>query len=84
MAEAVVALALKEPALSPRKLVVSFVGQQRYFISESSVYWLLKAHDLITSPSLCKIEGIPDDSVKSSGTHAQTSGLRGSKVSAQL
>ena len=46
-----VALALKEPALSPRELAVSFVDQQRYFISESSVYRLLKAHDLTTSPS---------------------------------
>jgi putative transposase len=46
-----VALALKEPALSPRELAVSFVDQQRYFVSESSVYRLLKAHDLITSPA---------------------------------
>src|SRR5262249_57116070 len=30
VAEAVVALALKEPALSPRELAVSFVDQQRY------------------------------------------------------
>ena len=44
-------LALKEPALSPRELAVSFVDQQRYFVSESSVYRLLKAHDLITSPA---------------------------------
>jgi putative transposase len=49
VAEAVVAVALKEPALSPRELAVSFVDQQRYFISESSVYRLLKAHDLTTS-----------------------------------
>jgi putative transposase len=49
VAEAVVGLALKE--LSPRTLAVSFVDQQRYLISESSVYRLLKAHDLITSPS---------------------------------
>jgi putative transposase len=30
---------------------VSFVDQQQYFVSESSVYRLLKAHDLITSPA---------------------------------
>ena len=47
MAGAVLELALKEPALSPRELAVSFVDQQRYFVSESSVYRLLKAHDLI-------------------------------------
>ena len=51
VAEAVVAVALKEPALSPRELAVSFVDQQRYFISESPVYRLLTSHDLITSPS---------------------------------
>ena len=51
VAGAVLELALKEPALSPRELAVSFVDQQRYFVSESSVYRLLKAHDLITSPA---------------------------------
>ena len=51
IAEAVLELALKEPALSPRELAVSFVDRQRYFVSESSVYRLLKAHDLITSPA---------------------------------
>ena len=51
VAQAVVGLALKEPELSPRELAVSFVDQQQYFVSESSVYRLLKAHDLITSPA---------------------------------
>jgi putative transposase len=51
VAEAVLELALKEPELSPRELAVSFVDQQRYFVSEASVYRLLKAHDLITSPA---------------------------------
>ena len=49
--EAVLELALKEPQLSPRELAVSFVDQQQYFVSEASVYRLLKAHDLITSPA---------------------------------
>ena len=49
--QAVLELALKEPQLSPRELAVSFVDQQRYFVSDSSVYRLLKAHDLITSPA---------------------------------
>ena len=49
--EAVLALALKEPQLSPRELAVSFVDLQNYFVSEASVYQLLKAHDLITSPA---------------------------------
>jgi transposase InsO family protein len=49
--QAVLELALKEPELSPRELAVSFVDRQRYFVSEASVYRLLKAHDLITSPA---------------------------------
>jgi len=49
--QAVLDLALRESALSPRELAVSFVDQRRYFVSEASVYRLLKAHDLITSPA---------------------------------
>jgi hypothetical protein len=37
--------------LSPRELAISFVDQQQYFVSEASVYRLLKAHGLITSPA---------------------------------
>jgi putative transposase len=47
----IVALALDEPTLSPRELAVRFTDEKRYFVSESSVYRLLKAHDLITSPA---------------------------------
>jgi len=43
--------ALKQPELSPRELATMFVDQQQYFVSEASVYRLLKAHDLITSPA---------------------------------
>jgi putative transposase len=46
VAEAVVELALKQPELSPRELATAFVDQQQYFVSEASVYRLLKAHDL--------------------------------------
>jgi len=44
-------LALDQPELSPRELAVRFTDEQRYFVSEASVYRLLKAHDLITSPA---------------------------------
>jgi len=44
-------LALECPELSPRELAVRFTDTQGYFVSESSVYRLLKAHDLITSPA---------------------------------
>ena len=39
-------LALDEPALSPRELAVRFTDTQSYFVSEASVYRLLKALDL--------------------------------------
>jgi putative transposase len=47
----IVDLALDEPELSPRELAVRFTDQARYFVSEASVYRLLKAQDLITSPA---------------------------------
>jgi hypothetical protein len=43
--------ALKESELSPRELAVSFIDQQQYFVPEFTVYRLLKARDLITSPA---------------------------------
>jgi putative transposase len=49
--ESIVDLALKEPELSPRELAVTFTDRQGYFVSEASVYRLLKARDLITSPA---------------------------------
>lgn len=47
----VIALALEQPELSPRELAVRFTDEERYFVSEASVYRLLKVHDLITSPA---------------------------------
>src|SRR6266446_4578633 len=44
-------LALEESALSPRELAVRFTDTEGYFVSEASVYRLLKAHDLIASPA---------------------------------
>ena len=52
----VVNMALDEPELSPRELAVRFTDTQRYFVSEASVYRLLKAHDLITSPAFVVIK----------------------------
>jgi putative transposase len=54
--ERIVQLALDEPELSPRELAVRFTDTQRYFVSEASVYRLLKAHDLITSPAFIVIK----------------------------
>ena len=49
-------LALDAPELSPRELAVRFTDQAGYFVSEASVYRLLKAHDLITSPAFVVIK----------------------------
>ena len=49
-------LALDEPELSPRELAVRFTDTERHFVSEASVYRLLKAHDLITSPAFVVIK----------------------------
>ena len=44
-------VALEHPELSPRELAWHITDQHEYFISESSVYRLLKQYDLITSPA---------------------------------
>src|SRR5271165_4609673 len=49
--ERIIGLALECPELSPRELAVRFTDSESYFVSEASVYRLLKAHDLITSPA---------------------------------
>ena len=49
--EAIIDLALDKSALSPREIAVSYTDDQAYFVSESTVYRLLKAQDLITSPA---------------------------------
>ena len=47
----IIELALEQSELSPRELAVRFTDEKRYFVSEATVYRLLKAHDLITSPA---------------------------------
>lgn len=49
--EDVVNFALEIPELSPRELAVRYTDEKNYYISESSVYRILKSHDLITSPA---------------------------------
>ena len=50
-AEKVVAIALELPDKSPRELAWHITDTREYYISESSVYRILKARDLITSPN---------------------------------
>ena len=54
--EQILDLALELPELSPRELAVRFTDTEHYFVSEASVYRLLKAHDLITGPAFVVIK----------------------------
>jgi putative transposase len=49
--EQIMDMALADGDLSPRELAVKFTDTNQYFVSEASVYRLLKSHDLITSPA---------------------------------
>ncbi len=46
----VVEIALEHPEKSPREPAWYITDNQGYYISESTVYRILKAHDLVTSP----------------------------------
>ncbi len=52
----IIDLALDCPELSPRELAAKFTDTRKYYVSEASVYRLLKAHDLITSPAFIVIK----------------------------
>ena len=63
----VIQLALDQPALSPRELAVRFTDTESYFVSEASVYRLLKAHDLIASPAFIVIKAANEFKDKTTG-----------------
>ncbi len=46
-----VEFALDHEDLTPRELAVKYTDEKRYFVSESSVYRILSAEDLITAPA---------------------------------
>jgi len=52
----IIDMALDHTDLSPRELAIKFTDTKSYFVSEASVYRLLKAHDLITSPAYIVIK----------------------------
>jgi transposase InsO family protein len=54
--QAVIDLAIEETELSPRELAVHFTDTKKYFVSEASVYRILKARDLITSPAFIVVK----------------------------
>jgi len=49
--KALITLALDEPEFSPRELAIRFTEDHGYFISEASVYRILKDENLLTSPA---------------------------------
>jgi len=63
----VVELALEVPELSPRELAHRMIDQKQYFISESSVYRILKSRGLITSPTYIVMRAA--DEFKDKTTH---------------
>jgi putative transposase len=62
----IVDLALDVPELSPRELAVRFTDTENYFVSEASVYRLLKSLDLITSPAFIVIKAADEFREKTS------------------
>jgi len=54
--ESIIDLALDKPALSPREIAVGHTDGKAYFVSESTVYRLLKQQDLITSPAYILVQ----------------------------
>ena len=50
------ALALDEPELSPREVAVAFTDRERSYVSEASVYRILRAEGLLTSPAFIVIK----------------------------
>ena len=47
----VIERALEEPELSPREVAVAFTDTEKTFVSEASVYRILKAEGLVTAPA---------------------------------
>ena len=75
MRDQVLEMALDQPELSPRELAVTFTDEKRYFVSEASVYRLLKAHDLITSPAFIVMKAASEFRDKVRRIRKQSGGL---------
>ncbi|MFT4571517.1 MAG: putative transposase [Candidatus Binatia bacterium] len=54
--ERVVEVALAATELSPREIACQMTDREGHFLSESSVYRILKSYDLITSPAYILME----------------------------
>jgi putative transposase len=78
--ERILAMALDVPDLGPRELATRFTDSEGYFVSESSVYRLLKAHDLITSPVGPPLGLMPPSQADRSRSSATGAGWLGQSV----
>ena len=65
----VVTIALDKTELSPRELAWHITDTYGYYISESSVYRILKAYDLITSPAYIVISAADHFTQSTRGVH---------------
>lgn len=65
----VVEFALEHEDLSPRELAVKITDERGWFISESSVYRILKARGLITSPAWIVMSAADEYSNKTTAVH---------------
>jgi transposase InsO family protein len=69
--ERILTLALDRPELSPRELAITFTDTEGYSVSESSVYRLLKVHDLITSPAFIVMKAADEFQDKTTAINQQ-------------
>ena len=67
----VVETALEKPEMSPRELACHITDTKRWFISESSVYRILKQRNLITSPAYIVNEAADEYRDKTTGINQQ-------------
>ena len=67
--ERVVEIALEKPEMSSRQLAFHITDNEGYFISESSVYRILRTYDLITSPSYIVLSAADEFTRKTKRVH---------------
>jgi putative transposase len=67
--ERVAELAIEKPELSPRELAWHITDTQGWFVSESSVYRILKSYDLLASPNYIVISAAEEFRHKTRRVH---------------
>jgi transposase len=67
--ERVAKLAIEKPELSPRELAWHITDTQGWFVSESSVYRILKSYDLVASPNYIVISAADEFRHKTRRVH---------------